>query len=79
MSNVDKRHEEDFGCTGKWNFHATSHGKEPCDGIGGIVKRAAAKANLQNSYDNQITHPREMFQWAKLNFKVIHVEFCSSE
>ena len=30
-------HEEDFGIKAEWHFFATSHGKSPCDGIGGTV------------------------------------------
>jgi hypothetical protein len=40
-------HKEDFGIEAEWNFFATSHGKGPCDGVGGTVKRLAAKASLQ--------------------------------
>ena len=29
-------HEEDFGVPCEWIFFATSHGKSPCDGLGGI-------------------------------------------
>ena len=32
------RHKDDFGIDGTWVFFATSHGKSPCDGIGGTVK-----------------------------------------
>ena len=38
-------HESDFGLDAEWNFFATSHGKGPCDGVGGIVKRLAARAS----------------------------------
>ena len=37
-------HQSDFGLDAKWNFFATSHGKQPCDGT---VKRLVAKASLQ--------------------------------
>ena len=40
-------HNEDFGMDAEWNFFATSHGKGPCDGLGGTVKHLAAKARLQ--------------------------------
>ena len=30
----------------EWNFFATSHGKGPPDGVGGFIKREAAKASL---------------------------------
>ena len=34
-------HKEDFGIPAEWHFFATSHGKGPCDGVGGAVKREA--------------------------------------
>ena len=40
-------HHEDFDLSAKWNFFATSHGKQPCDGVGGTVKRLATQASLQ--------------------------------
>ena len=52
-----------------WNFFATSHGKSPCDGLGGTVKRLAAKASLQRPVDNQILTAEAMFQYCK---KEIH-------
>ena len=39
-------HKQDFGIEAEWIFFATSHGKSPCDGIGGAVKRHAAKRSL---------------------------------
>ena len=42
-------HQSDLGLNAKWSFFATSHGKQPCDGIGGggggggAVKRLASK------------------------------------
>ena len=41
-------HSTDHGVTAEWHFYATSHGKSPCDGIGGTVKRLVAKASLQS-------------------------------
>jgi len=35
----------DFGIEAKWMFFATSHGKQPCNGIGGTVKCLTAKAS----------------------------------
>ena len=40
-------HKKDFGLSAEWNFFATSHGKGPCDGLSGTVKRLATKASLQ--------------------------------
>ena len=44
-------HEADFGVPAEWHFSATSHGKGACDGVGGSVKRLAARASLQRPYD----------------------------
>ena len=38
-------HQDDFGIPA--HFSATSHGKGACDGLGGTVKRLAARASLQ--------------------------------
>ena len=35
-------HEKDFGVLAEWYFFATNHGKGPCDGVGGTIKRLAA-------------------------------------
>jgi hypothetical protein len=40
-------HNKDFGEPAEWHFFATSHGKSACDGVGGTLKRLAAKASLQ--------------------------------
>ena len=41
-------HGSDFGLQACWNFFATSHGKGPCDGIGGTVKRLAYLESLHD-------------------------------
>ena len=53
-------HKEDFGVEAEWVFFATSHGKSPCDGIGGAVKRHAAKRSLQRPLNNQILDYKAM-------------------
>jgi len=40
-------HKSDFGMDAEWHFFATSHGKGPCDGLGGTIKRLAARASLR--------------------------------
>ena len=60
-------HQEDFGVAAEWVFFATSHGKSPCDGIGGSVKRHAAKRSLQRPKNNQI-----------LDYKAV-LEVCEAE
>ncbi len=35
-------YKKDFKLDAVWNFFATTHGKQPCDGIGGTVKELVA-------------------------------------
>ena len=48
-------------------FFAISHGKSPCDGIGGTTKRLVAIASLQATENNQILNSYQMFQLATQN------------
>jgi hypothetical protein len=41
------------------------HGKGACDGVGGTVKRLAAKASLQRPYDEQTMTPRQQYERRK--------------
>lgn len=56
-------HLQDFELAAEWHFFPTSHGKGPCDGIGGTLKRLAARASLQR-VNNPIRTPKELFTWA---------------
>lgn len=58
-------HKSDYSFDCEWNFFATSHGKNACDGIGGTVKRAVAQASMQRLYTNQILTPLLMFDFPK--------------
>ena len=53
--------EDDFEVKAEWHFSATSHGKGACDGLGGTVKRLAARASLQRPYNDQLMIPRQLF------------------
>ena len=70
-------HKTDFGCQAEWHFYATSHGKGPCDGIGGTVKRLAAKASLQRPYRSQIMTPCQLFDWAIQSIKGVQFKYCT--
>ena len=67
-------HEADFGLQAEWNFFATSRGKNACDGIGGALKRSAAKASLQRPLVNQILNPLDFYNFCKTNVK--NVKMC---
>lgn len=43
--------KKEFGLDVEWHFFATSHGKGPCDGIGGQFKRQATLASLRRPAD----------------------------
>jgi hypothetical protein len=59
------------------HFFATSHRKGPADGIGGTVKRLAAKTSLQKVYNSQIQTTHEQFNYCNRN---IHITcFCVQE
>ncbi|GBM70365.1 hypothetical protein AVEN_129679-1 [Araneus ventricosus] len=61
-----------------WSFHATSHGKTVCDGIGGTVKRIVTKKNLQSVYQStQITNAHEMYLYCCGLFSKISFFFLS--
>ena len=64
-------HKEDFSIEAEWIFFATSHGKSPCDGIGGAVKRHAAKRSLQRPLNNQILNYRAMLEVCQEEMKSI--------
>ena len=72
-------HVTDFGITARWSFFATSHGKSPCDGIGGTVKRLVARASLQRPLDNQILSMEKMFEYCKSDIKGINFIKVSKE
>lgn len=48
----------------EWHFFATSHGKGPCDGIGGAFKRNATRASQQIIDQGHITNAKELYDWA---------------
>ena len=58
-------------------FFATSHGKGPCDGVGGLLKRMATKASLQRPYQDQIQTPHQLYEFAKQNVPSLNVEYFS--
>ncbi|KAJ1375148.1 hypothetical protein SESBI_51341 [Sesbania bispinosa] len=66
---------EDFGVHAEWHFFATSHGKSPCDGLSGTLKRYAYLASIRGEL---IRNATEFFKWAQEKTK-IHVSFVSSD
>lgn len=58
-------HKHDFDADAEIHFHATAHGKGPCDGIGGNLKRLAKRASLQLPARKSINSPKKLYDWAK--------------
>ena len=72
-------HQVDHGLVAEWNFFATIHGKNPCDGVGGTTKRLVARASLQATEKDQILTPLQMFTWANENIDGIKFFFVSDD
>lgn len=70
-------HQSDFKLQAEWHFFATSHGKSASDGIGGTLKRLAAKASLQRPINDQILTPKQLYEWAKSNISALNVHYVS--
>ena len=56
-------HHSDYMVQCEWHFFATAHGKNACDGIGGIVKRSVSHASLQRPISGQILTPTAFFDY----------------
>lgn len=55
-------HEKDFNIKAEWHIFPTSHGKGPCDGIGGNIKRMARDASVRKTAE--INSAKQFFDWA---------------
>ena len=53
-------HKELFGCKAVWHYLETGHGKGPCDGVGGSLKR---NAHLAASMGLTVRNAPTMFLW----------------
>ena len=53
-------HLVDFGVDAEWIFCAMSHGKSPCDSIGGFVKSHVAMRRLKRPLNNHILYYETM-------------------
>ena len=71
-------HKSDFELDAEWNFFATAHGKSPCDGIGGTIKRLVYKTSLQRPSNDQILTPQSMYTFCESNIKGIQFIYVHS-
>ena len=72
-------HKDDFGLEAEWNFFATSHGKSAVDGIGGTVKRTAARASLQKFGTEQILTAEAMYNFCSIKIPSIIFQLITEE
>ncbi|CAH2100534.1 unnamed protein product [Euphydryas editha] len=72
-------YRREFGVIVEWNFFATAHGKGPCDGVGGTIKRKASRTSLQLPPDQQILTPKQLFEWASQNLTKMNIRFSTIE
>ena len=69
-------HKSAFDIEAEWYFFATSHGKGPCDGVGGAVKRLATMASIRRVNAEQIVTPYQFYEFSKQASKHIHFDYC---
>ena len=62
-----------------WSFFATSHGKSPCDGIGGTIKRLTARSSLQRVSREQIITATDMVKFCQEQVLGITTIFIPTE
>ena len=69
-------HVEDFCIDASWTFFATSHGKSPCDGVGGTVKRKLYRESLTRLEGNFILTSQQAFKYCQetMNVLFFHIE-----
>lgn len=69
--------KKDFGLEAEWHFFATSHGKSPCDALGGSFKRNARNRTMQKPMD-PIDNAKKFYDFG-VSIKDSKVEFvyCS--
>lgn len=72
------KHKELYNIEASWSFFATSHGKSPCDGIGGTMRKAAARESLCRPYENQILTAEDFYQFCTSNIKNIKSIFVEN-
>ena len=59
---VIANHQRIFKCEGQWHYLEKGHGKGPCDGVGGSLKRDAFEATKQGKL---VSNPATFYEWAK--------------
>jgi hypothetical protein len=73
---------EIFGIPASWQFHATAHGKGPCDGIGAVIKRQCRRYSLQGINKQNfisVLDATSLEKWAKDNCNTVKVRLLKTD
>ncbi|KAJ8048415.1 hypothetical protein HOLleu_00724 [Holothuria leucospilota] len=73
FSLVSDHHELFNGIFASWNFFEAGHGKGPCDGIGGTVKRLADEAVKREAA--VIQDANDFYAWASQEREASDIEY----
>ena len=83
MFYILSNHADLFGFPASWNYFEAGHGKGPCDGVGGSVKRMADEAVKQQKVVLQ--DAKDFFAWTqsiaqspKINYKFVPKDQCEA-
>jgi len=71
--------QEDFGMKALWSFLATSHGKSPCDGIGGTMKISTAMESFRQPLENQILNINDIVTYCSKSLTSITFQILPKE
>ena len=74
---IIKKHNDHFGVNCTWDYFEAGHGKGPCDGIGGTVKRCADLAIKQRKCTIQSAD--DFYTWASSSNISVAFKYISKE
>jgi len=77
MFHFVSKHQERYGMKATWDYFETGHGKGPCDGVGGSIKRLADDAQKMGY---RIQDAEDFVGWAQQSTSVSYtVSYISQE
>ena len=68
-------HYRNFGISAEWAYFATAHGKGPCDGLGGTIKRQVFMENMRQESAGQIRNALEMYSFCSNKWENSEITF----
>lgn len=71
-------YKQKYGIDVEWHCFATSHGKSPCDGIGGTLKRNARRESIRRT-ENHILSSQDLYNWASSNDSTMVFIHCTEQ